>query len=374
MKKQKIEYSTYTRKKRQGLATYLDYTHDGDRYRPLVGYNLSPAEVEDRVLKLVARIRDAALHQELREKSGSGPTFRDAVKIYWQEHLNAGRRDSARPKSTLQAHAEPFMDRPLADFTRAMGRDYIACRLEADAAADTVRREIGIFNRILNLAVGEGMIAVNPWDGLSLPAPVKRQRVASTEELLRISAVADPEMWRIAIAALTTCLREGKILEIGYDWAGDRTDGHWLLIPSPASRLKGTPGALPLSSLAYEAIVGSGPALRACAPFPRWNPKGFSVAWKRTCVDAGVSDLHFHDLRHTASTILQNLGISYEIRQAIMGHRMPGKTADYSHGGPGWDAQLRAAITALNDHLVSEGISVSQAASQAASPTEGVKA
>src|ERR687898_2188695 len=31
----------------------------------------------------------------------------------------------------------------------------------------------------------------------------------------------------------------------------------------------------------------------------------------------------------------------YEIRQALLGHRMPGMTASYSHGGPEWDEKRR---------------------------------
>ena len=39
--------------------------------------------------------------------------------------------------------------------------------------------------------------------------------------------------------------------------------------------------------------------------------------------------------------------MDYELRQALLGHRMPGMTADYSHGGPEWDARLRDAVNRL---------------------------
>jgi hypothetical protein len=45
---------------------------------------------------------------------------------------------------------------------------------------------------------------------------------------------------------------------------------------------------------------------------------------------------------------LQGLGIDYETRQALLGHRMPGMTANYSHGGPEWDEKLRKAVTRLD--------------------------
>ena len=36
---------------------------------------------------------------------------------------------------------------------------------------------------------------------------------------------------------------------------------------------------------------------------------GFSTFWQRLSREAKVTDLHFHDLRHTFATWLQNLGV-----------------------------------------------------------------
>lgn len=62
-------------------------------------------------------------------------------------------------------------------------------------------------------------------------------------------------------------------------------------------------------------------------------------------------DIRFHDLRHTFTTILKGRGISYEVRQALLGHSMRGTTDRYSHGSPEWDKQLMHAVTVLNDAL-----------------------
>ena len=44
---------------------------------------------------------------------------------------------------------------------------------------------------------------------------------------------------------------------------------------------------------------------------------------------------------------MQRIGVDYEVRQALLGHRMPGMTANYSHGGPEWDRKLRLAVDGL---------------------------
>ena len=64
------------------------------------------------------------------------------------------------------------------------------------------------------------------------------------------------------------------------------------------------------------------------------------------------------DLRHTFATRLQRIGVDYEVRQALLGHRMPGMTANYSHGGPEWDRKLRSAVEGLEKtYLLSYGLS-----------------
>lgn len=72
--------------------------------------------------------------------------------------------------------------------------------------------------------------------------------------------------------------------------------------------------------------------------FRRWDDvRAFKKYWARACGLAKIQDLYFHDLRHIFPARLQGRGIDYEVRQALLGHRMPGMTATYSHGGPAWD-------------------------------------
>ena len=82
--------------------------------------------------------------------------------------------------------------------------------------------------------------------------------------------------------------------------------------------------------------------------FANWSADAFGHQWQRTCKAAKVQDLHFHDLRHTFTTRLQNLGVSLEIRSALLGHSTKAMmTSQYSHGGQGWNLKLREAVTQL---------------------------
>lgn len=53
---------------------------------------------------------------------------------------------------------------------------------------------------------------------------------------------------------------------------------------------------------------------------------------KKLLEDAGLPDIRFHDLRHSAATLLLSLGIHAKIVQEILGHSNIGTTANiYSH-------------------------------------------
>jgi integrase len=218
-----------------------------------------------------------------------------------------------------------------------------------------------VLMRILNLAVDFEKLDRNRLRRVQLPDVARRERVATNEELSAIQAEAakrkpykilgrvyDPaEFWRIAQVALHTGLREAKILEIDRSWLRQRDDGWWLILPPSRTRLKGTPRELPLNHLAYRALRPEVAAIEGPI-FANWSADAFGHQWHRTCKAAKVQDLHFHDLRHTFTTRLQNLGVSLEIRSALLGHSTKAMmTSQYSHGGQGWNLKLREAVTQL---------------------------
>jgi len=52
--------------------------------------------------------------------------------------------------------------------------------------------------------------------------------------------------------------------------------------------------------------------------------------------------VHFHDLRHTAGTRLNQPGVDYVVIEKLLGHRLPGMGELYLHD---WDGCLRDAVT-----------------------------
>lgn len=362
-----VNYSITTRKTDKGVAFDLYVRWKGQRYRPLLGYNLTNEQADEAAIKMIAKIQT---EPTLPGQSPNTRTVRTLVPLFWDSFKVKNRIDRARPKGILDNHLlscltckekdvtceHRFGHRLLVSLTAEDGLRYIKSRMEEGATAGTIRREWQVLMRLLNLAVRYDWLDKNRLQAAELPDATRRTRVASTPELERIRLLRDhvmpdvlKELWRVVVAELNTGLRESKLLTVQRSWIREEADGWWLVLPPSHSRLKGTPPRLPLNASALWALRDPIPSISDGRVFRRWDDvRAFKKYWSRVCTLAKIQDLHFHDLRHTFTTRLQGLGVDYEVRQALLGHRMPGMTATYSHGGPEWDQKLREAVTTLD--------------------------
>jgi integrase len=339
---------------RNGMAFDLYYRWKGIRYRPLLGYNLTPEEAQRAGFSMIQKIQ-AGKSDTRWEKEVT--TFKDLLPLYWESFELKGRVDKVRPRGIIEQYLLPhFGAIPLLEIRPEHGHYYLLARRRAGAAAGTIRREWQVLMRILNLAVLYEKLDKNRLQAVEAPEGDKRDRVADPEEIQAIANVASSDLWRIMLVGLHTGLRESKILAIDRAWIKLKDDGYWLCLPKAATTLKGNPPMIPLNTIALAALDHDVPSLSTGQVFRRWqNPRSFKRQWAKACRDAQVSDLHFHDLRHTFATRLQRLGADYEVRQALLGHKMLGMTARYSHGGPEWEAKIREAVQKLSDEM-SDGL------------------
>ena len=347
------------RRKLGGVATHLEFRHGGIRYRPLLGYDIPTSdEKEALAVQMAATIVKNLAAGKCDHTQQSGPTLRSVADEHYFPSL---RRSGCVDFNRL----EKIVDRLCAYFHGSIEsiklsgvNKYIDIRRKEKAANGTIRKEIGVLRRILSLAVAHDIVQNNACDNAELPAEVRRKRTATAEELFILIDRANIDMGRMIKLAVSVGLREGKLLTIETSWIRHHRDGHrWLHPIAGSSSLKGVPESIPLNSFALRAL-GEGVRVFSGRIFRRWsNPRSFKRAWERLIKRCQkdhpglFKNLRFHDLRHTFATLLKGLGISYEVRQALLGHSMRGSTGGYSHGSPGFDAQLVHAITVLNDEL-----------------------
>lgn len=137
-------------------------------------------------------------------------------------------------------------------------------------------------------------------------------------ELLRLFQVASDPLRRMMMVALLTTLRESKLIETHEEWLVQLGDGWWMM-PSPGSRHKRVPKEVPLTDLAVRALFGDQPRIGGRF-FSQWKDgNSFKHRWSELCRRAGVHDLTFHDLRHSAATWMLEAGVDFAVIENYSG-------------------------------------------------------
>jgi integrase len=226
--------------------------------------------------------------------------------LFALHRLSSGKKLAAlaRPVTIINRHLVPhFGATPLNQLTMENGLAYIEQRRAGGAAEGTLARECGVLQAILNYAVALDVLDKNRLWLLPAPEWTSRERVATPDELIRLLTAASDPVRRLIVLALQTTLRESKLIEIHEEWIVRRGDGPWLLLSS-GSRHKRVPKEVPLTALALRALNGDQSRIGRRF-FSQWKDgNSFKHRWGELCRKAGVHDLTFHDLRHTAASWL----------------------------------------------------------------------
>ena len=341
----------------KGIRSVLTYWYRGQRYRPVLGYNLTADQEREVSLDIITTIHsntDQQIISRAETHVVTDLTLAGFIPTYLQ-YLNAKRPNhDGRNELILARHIIPHLGhKRLLDIRLEDGLAYLEKRRadltgpednKRNVASGTIERECAVLMAVLNLAVDMDRLDKNRLKRLPVPEYVKRERVAEGWELLKIRGAASANVWRLVISALQTGLRENKLIEIHEEWLMQRGDGWWMA-PSPGlTRIKGVPKTIPLTSLAHAALFAEVPRIGGRF-FSQWKDgNSFKHNWARTCERAGVHDLHFHDLRHTFTTWLTQCGVDYAVIQTLKGEPLPGSAKYYIHN---WDARLRDAVSRL---------------------------
>jgi integrase len=176
--------------------------------------------------------------------------------------------------------------------------------------------------QLFTVAVENGWLAISPFrKGRPLiieSHEVERTRVLSADEEARLLAKCD--RWRkhiqpIIIFAIETGLRAGEIKTLG--WSDVMLDGRCIKINSLNSKtLKSR--LVPLSARAVE-VLSKQRQLGGRGEFV-FGEAAFKKSFRNACDDAGLDDVHFHDLRHTAITRWLKKGMSIADAMKASGH------------------------------------------------------
>ena len=312
----------------RGKTWTIDYTVDGRRMREAIGPNRRLAEM---VLK--KRVTEALENRWFdRRKLGRVP-FAEFAQSYL-ERVTALQKSARTERNRVRMWAQHFGHRLLGQISRVEIEDWQRRKLETVRPA-TVNRYLCRLRHMFNKAVEWELLAESPMRRLKfLPENNTRLRYLSLEECKRlIWACAQPHLRTIVTIALHTGMRLGEILNLK---RSDLDFSSGLIIIRDSKN--GEPRHLPMDSTVAALLANYPPGSNGYLfPGPNGGPLGsikhsFRTALRR----AGISDLHFHDLRHTfASQWMMNGGDLYLLKD-ILGHKSIAMTQRYAHLSPAY--------------------------------------
>ena len=235
------------------------------------------------------------------------------------------RREGRKTKTLDQAmrlirrNLEPYLTLPADQFSKADLRAARDAMVDADAmiAANRLLQRLG---PVLRWAAQEDLIPVNFVPAIRKAAEVARTRKLTDAEIRRVwKACDDRSFGRLVRFLLVTAQRRGEAAALKH---GHILGGVWRLTDNKSSR----PHSLTLPPLAME-LLGHGGARDFV--FGAKQMIGFSTAKRVLDAASGVTGWRLHDLRRTAATNLQELGVRNEVVSAILNHALPGVTGVY---------------------------------------------
>lgn len=287
----------------------------------------------------------------------------DLIDRYIAEILPRKPRTAPYQRTQLNAWREALGHLRVADVTPAHIVD-ARQRLLDTPGRRRHARGYATSNRYLAALSHAFSIAVDEW-GWARENPVRRVRRiresrgrtryllhAERERLLAACKSSRcPALYPIVVLAISTGMRRAEILTLTRSQVDLQRKTITLL-----DTKNGDVRSVPLSGLALELIASrmaatAGPndlvfpGEAAGRPLTLWKP------WRDALTAAGIPDLRFHDLRHTAASYLAMGGATPIELAAVLGHKTLQMVKRYAHLS---DAHTHRVVSDMNQRIFKE--------------------
>lgn len=173
--------------------------------------------------------------------------------------------------------------------------------------------------RVLSWAEERGLIDDNPLKGWRRVYEVDRSEMIWLPEHIRaFCGAASTDLQLAMMLALHTGQRQGDLLRL--TWTAYK-DGA-LSLRQGKSKVRVRIPCTKALRTALDELPRRAAVILTTAKGEAWKARAFKRAWKDASTAAGIDDLHFHDLRGTAITMLSEAGCTPQEIAAITGHSL----------------------------------------------------
>jgi integrase len=343
----RMSHGIYGRRFRHGVTWYIRYTVHGREVKERVGREADGITRRLAADALKARLGDIARGRFRLPEARRAVLVREVIARYrtYAETHHRGYRSTRYVLAQLDA---AFGTLPLADLSGFRIEGWKAARRKVVAPA-TVNRELTVLKAMLAKAVAWHLLDVHPARDVK-PFSVDNARVRwlPPHELARLLATAALDVaaaWLVpAITiAVHTGLRQGELLRLRWtDLGPGRT------IATIRGTKNNEPKHVPLNAVVQATLAALPVVGETVLAWPWGDPVSDTTlyaAFGRACRAAGITDFHWHDLRHTFASHLVMAGVDLRTVQELLGHKTLEMTLRYSHLAPAHKATAVARLT-----------------------------
>ena len=312
------------------------------------------------------------------------------VTQFLRDWLESTQVQSVRPRTyeryeeIVRLHIIPALGKhQLQKLTAQQVQTFYAKKLKEGLSSTTVNTIHNVFHKALDTAKKWKLIFENVCDLVSPPRARQSEFKPLTLEQIRVllDVARGHPIEALLTLALATGMRRGKLLGLKWrdiDFAIGTLQIHRILTRVPTKVPgKGFIEAEPKTEKSRRNIILAPFALDVLKQHrtrqleaklkagPKWeehdyvfctsvgthlNPdRDVLFQLKKLLKQAGLPDIRFHDLRHSAATLLLSMGVHPKVVQEILGHSQITMTLDvYSHVLP---TMQQEAMNKLNDAL-----------------------
>lgn len=310
------------------------------------------------------------------KQPASRETFADLIELHFADMAEVRRAFGRSKESTLLRLKDSLGATRVGNISRDLLVQFAKRRAKDGAGPVTIGIDISFIGTVLEHAAAVHGIAV-PSEQVRLARVAlnrlgliaksnERDRRPTQDELDQIIAAADDNprqiipIGRIVKFAVATAMRQDEICRVTFE---DYNAGQSTLMirqrKHPRQK-QSNDQAIPLvADTGYDAaaiIAEQTEHTRRSTGFIfPYDGRSVGTAFRRTCRDLGIKDLHFHDLRHEGISRLFEADWDIPQVAAVSGHRDWKMLQRYTHLRPSFIATRAGAaqrLTAKNRHQI----------------------
>ena len=304
---------------------YIDFTFNHKRIRQFGGYTKEQAR------NTLAKMRIEKLDEKLgfrkpgKNEHVSFEKFADEfLELYSKQNKRSWKRDEASLKNL-----KPFFKGQELQDIRPEDIERYRAKRKTDVSPATINRELACLKTLFNKAIEWGKLESNPAQKVKKfrEANIK-ERILTDSEARQLVENASPQLKPVILINLNTGMRKNEILSLRWENV-DFHKGFILIEDSKSGRSR----KVPINRVVFEALKN----MEQKSEFVFFNAetekhiKDVKTGFKAACRRAGIKDLRFHDLRHTAASWMVEDGIDLVTISKILGHSTITMTMRYCH-------------------------------------------